>query len=133
MVMGGIVAGARDLYGGTLDTLSAIRGGAGKAASTVTQAPASIYGGTLDTLAGIRSGIGNTALGIADVGGQITSGAIETVTPVTTGITQAVGGMGQFIQEAPGQIVSGVTAPVGQLSRDFLPLAAIAAFVLLRK
>jgi hypothetical protein len=133
MVMGGLVAGARDLYGGTLDTIAGIRSGAGKAASTVTQAPASIYGGTLDTLAGIRGGIGNTALGIADVGGQITSGAIETVTPVTTGITQALGGAGQALVQAPGQVVSGVTAPVGQLSKDILPLAAIAAFVLLRK
>lgn len=117
----------------SLDAIAGIRKGAEQAASTVTGAPAAIYGGTLDTLAGIRGGIGNTALGIADVGGQITSGAIQTVTPVTTGITQSLGGMGQFIQETPRALVSGVTQPVGQLSRDILPLAAIAAFVLLRK
>ena len=32
---------------------------------------------------------------------------------------------------APGAVIGGVTAPVGQLSKDVLPLAAIAAAVLL--
>ena len=32
---------------------------------------------------------------------------------------------------APGAVIGGVTAPVGQLSKDILPLAAIAAAIVL--
>jgi hypothetical protein len=79
--------------------------------------------GVTETITGARSYVGETTLGIADVAGQVTTGAITTVAPVTEGI-----------QDAPGRVLGGVTAPVGQLSKDILPLAAVAAaFLLLRK
>lgn len=80
----------------------------------------SLRKGVTDTITGSRSFIGETALGIADVTGQITTGAITTVAPVTQGI-----------QDAPGRVLGGVTAPIGDLSKDILPLVAVAGAILL--
>ena len=87
--------------------------------------------GVTETITGARSYVGETTLGIADVAGEVTTGAITTVAPVTEGITQSLGGAGAFVKEAPGAVVGGITQPVGQLSKDILPLAAVAAAVLL--
>ena len=113
----------------------------GGLSTAVSGAQAGITGvGTFvaDSITGARetvtSNIGETALGLADVTGKITTGAITTVAPVTTGTVQALGGFGQTLVSAPGRVIGGVTAPVGQLSKDILPLVAIAgAILLLRK
>ena len=44
---------------------------------------------------------------------------------------EAIGNFGKAITGAPGAVIEGAAAPVGQLSKDVLPLAAIAAAVLL--
>ncbi len=44
---------------------------------------------------------------------------------------EAIGKTFTAVTGAPGAVIGGVTAPVGQLSKDVLPLAAIAAAVLL--
>jgi len=44
---------------------------------------------------------------------------------------ETIGNFGKAITGAPGAVIEGAAAPVGQLSKDVLPLAAIAAAVLL--
>lgn len=61
-------------------------------------------------------------------GGRQISGDVQEISGKTQ---EAIGKAGAAITGAPGTVVSGVTQPVGQLSRDVLPLAAIAAAVLL--
>jgi hypothetical protein len=76
----------------------------------------------------------NLYTGLGDIGGAVVSG-IRT----TSGDLQDISGKtqrsaGQFFDKitgAPGAVIEGATAPVGQLSKDVLPLAAIAAAVLL--
>lgn len=65
----------------------------------------------------------NLYTGLANISGDIQN---------ISGKTQEAAGKGfSALTGAPGAVIGGVTAPVGQLSKDVLPLAAIAAAVLL--
>ena len=72
-------------------------------------------------------GLGNFASGLFEGGRQI-SGDIQDISGKTQ---EAIGNFGSAITGAPGAVIEGAAAPVGQLSKDVLPLAAIAAAVLL--
>ena len=72
-------------------------------------------------------GLGNFVSGLYEGGRQV-SGDVQAISGKTQ---QAIGNFGSALTDAPGAVVGGVTAPVGQLSKDILPLAAIAAAVLL--
>jgi hypothetical protein len=61
-------------------------------------------------------------------GGRQVSGDVQDISGKTQ---EAAGKAFAAVTGAPGTVVSGVTQPVGQLSRDVLPLAAIAAAILL--
>jgi len=63
-------------------------------------------------------------------GGRQISGDVQEISGKTQ---EAIGKAGAAITGAPGTVVSGVTQPVGQLSKDILPLAAIAAAIVLLK
>jgi hypothetical protein len=63
-------------------------------------------------------------------GGRQISGDVQDISGKTQ---EAIGKAGAAITGAPGTVVSGVTQPVGQLSKDILPLAAIAAAIVLLK
>tara|TARA_Y100001972_G_C7542499_1_gene272903 strand:- start:29 stop:442 length:414 start_codon:yes stop_codon:yes gene_type:complete len=85
-------------------------------------------------LTGLGEAATSTALGLGNVfgrfieGGRQVSGDVQEISGKTQ---EAIGNLGSAVTSAPGAIVGGVTAPVGQLSKDVLPLAAIAAAVLL--
>jgi hypothetical protein len=82
-------------------------------------------------LAGLGQAAVSTGLNIFGKfyeGGRQISGDVQEISGKTQ---EAIGKAGGAIIGAPGTVVSGVTQPVGQLSRDVLPLAAIAAAVLL--
>ena len=72
---------------------------------------------------GILGGLG----GLFEGGRQV-SGDVQEVSGKTQ---EALGKLGKTITSAPGAVIGGVTAPVGQLSKDILPLAAIAAAIVL--
>ena len=72
-------------------------------------------------------GLGNFVSGLYEGGRQV-SGDVQNISGKTQ---EALGKAGSAITSAPGAVIGGVTAPVGQLSKDVLPLAAIAAAVLL--
>ena len=72
-------------------------------------------------------GLGNFVSGLYEGGRQV-SGDVQDISGKTQ---EAIGKAGSAITSAPGAVIGGVTAPVGQLSKDVLPLAAIAAAVLL--
>ena len=78
----------------------------------------------------------NLYTGLGDIGGAVFSG-IRTVSGDVQDISgktqEAIGKGFTGLTGAPGAVVGGVTAPVGQLSRDILPLAAIAAAIVLLK
>ena len=61
-------------------------------------------------------------------GGRQVSGDVQEISGKTQ---EAAGKALTAVTGAPGAVVGGVTAPVRQLSKDVLPLAAIAAAVLL--
>ena len=61
-------------------------------------------------------------------GGRQVSGDVQDISGKTQ---EAAGRAFSAVTGAPGTVIGGVTAPVGQLSKDVLPLAAIAAAVLL--
>ncbi len=63
-------------------------------------------------------------------GGRQISGDVQEISGKTQ---EAIGKAGAAITGAPGTVVSGVTQTVGQLSKDILPLAAIAAAIVLLK
>ena len=66
------------------------------------------------------------------IGGPLTGlGEAATSTAMGLKTQEAIGKVGSAVTGAPGAVIGGVTAPVGQLSKDVLPLAAIAAAVLL--
>ena len=74
--------------------------------------------------------LGNFASGLFEGGRQV-SGDVQEISGKTQ---EAIGKGFGALTGAPGAVIEGVTAPVGQLSKDILPLAAIAAaIVLLRK
>ena len=90
-------------------------------------------GGPLAGLGQAVSGLGMTALGLPEkliMGLRDTSQDIQEISGKTQ---EAIGKAGAAITGAPGTVVSGVTEPVGQLSKDILPLAAIAAAIVLLK
>ena len=71
---------------------------------------------------------GMSVFGKFNEAGRQTSGDVQEISgklqeAISKGFTGLTG--------APGAVIGGVTAPVGQLSKDVLPLAAIAAAVLL--
>jgi hypothetical protein len=72
-------------------------------------------------------GLGNFASGLYEGGRQV-SGDVQDISGKTQ---EAIGNFGKAITGAPGAVIEGAAAPVGQLSKDVLPLAAIAAAVLL--
>ena len=113
---------------------SAVVGGikeTGEAFSDRIPTPKSIGG----PLIGLGEGAVSAGLGVTGKlfeGGRQISGDVQDISGRTQ---EAIGNFGGALVGAPGTIVSGVTsgitAPVGQLSKDVLPLAAIAAAVLL--
>ena len=72
-------------------------------------------------------GLGNFVSGLYEGGRQV-SGDVQDISGKTQ---EAIGKTFTAVTDAPGAVIGGVTAPVGQLSKDVLPLAAIAAAVLL--
>jgi hypothetical protein len=72
-------------------------------------------------------GLGNFVSGLYEGGRQV-SGDVQDISGKTQ---EAIGNFGKAITGAPGAVIEGAAAPVGQLSKDVLPLAAIAAAVLL--
>ena len=72
-------------------------------------------------------GLGNFVSGLYEGGRQI-SGDVQDISGKTQ---EAIGNFGKAITGAPGAVIEGAAAPVGQLTKDVLPLAAIAAAVLL--
>ena len=110
--------------------VTTLRGGA-EAFSDRAPTPKQIGG----PLIGLGEGVIGTGLDITGKvfeGGRQVSGDIQDISGKTQ---EAIGNFGGAIVSAPGTFVSGVTtgitAPVGQLSKDVLPLAAIAAAALL--
>ena len=85
-------------------------------------------------LAGLGEAATSTALGLGNFvsglyeGGRQVSGDVQDISGKTQ---KAIGNLGKGITGAPGTVIGGVTAPVGQLSKDILPLAAIAAAIVL--
>ena len=98
-----------------------------KAYSQRNPTPKSI-GGPLTGLGKAAVSTGLDIFGKFYEGGRQISGDVQEISGKTQ---EAIGKAGGAIVGAPGAVVSGVTQPVGQLSRDVLPLAAIAAAVLL--
>jgi hypothetical protein len=72
-------------------------------------------------------GLGNFARGLYEGGRQV-SGDVQDISGKTQ---EAIGNFGSAITGAPGAVIEGAAAPVGQLSKDILPLAAIAAAIVL--
>ena len=113
---------------------SAIVGGikeTGEAFSDRIPTPQAIGGPLIDLGQGaVSTGLDITG-GLFEGGRQI-SGDVQDISGKTQ---EAIGKFGGALVSAPGTVTSGVTtgitAPVGQLSKDVLPLAAIAAAVLL--
>tara|TARA_Y100000296_G_C5031620_1_gene185153 strand:- start:90 stop:503 length:414 start_codon:yes stop_codon:yes gene_type:complete len=87
-------------------------------------------------LAGLGEAATSTAMGLGNVfgrfieGGRQVSGDVQDVTGKTYATAKDAF---QTVVGVPGTIVEGVTDPVGQLSKDILPLAAIAAALVLLK
>jgi len=85
-------------------------------------------------LAGLGEAATSTALGLGNVfgrfieGGRQVSGDVQDISGKTQ---ESAGKFFEAITGAPGAVIEGAAAPVGQLSKDVLPLAAIAAAVLL--
>ena len=85
-------------------------------------------------LAGLGEAATSTALGLGNAfgrfieGGRQVSGDVQEISGKTQ---EAAGRAFSAVTGAPGTVIGGVTAPVGQLSKDILPLAAIAAAIVL--
>ena len=87
--------------------------------------------GPLTGLGEAASGLGMTALGLPEkliMGLRDTSQDFQDISGKTQ---ESAGKFFGAITGAPGAVIEGAAAPVGQLSKDVLPLAAIAAAVLL--
>ena len=87
--------------------------------------------GPLTGLGEAASGLGMTALGLPEkliMGLKDTSQDFQDISGKTQ---ESAGKFFGAITGAPGAVIEGAAAPVGQLSKDVLPLAAIAAAVLL--
>ena len=87
-------------------------------------------------LSGLGEAATSTAMGLGNVfgrfieGGRQVSGDVQDITGRTYGTAKDAF---QTVVGVPRTIVEGVTDPVGQLSKDILPLAAIAAALVLLK
>ena len=85
-------------------------------------------------LAGLGKAATSTAMGLGNVlgrlyeGGRQVSGDLQDISGKTQ---RSAGDFFDKITGAPGAVIEGATEPVGQLTKDILPLAAIAAAVLL--
>ena len=116
---GAIIEGGEQLFEGIK--------GAGEAFSDRAPTPKQIGGPITD----LGLGVVSTGLGLGEKifgeGRQI-SGDVQDISGKTQ---EAIGKGFSALTGAPGAVVGGVTQPVGQLSKDVLPLAAIAAAVLL--
>jgi hypothetical protein len=88
------------------------------------------FGGPLVGLGQAAVSTGLDIFGKFYEGGRQISGDVQEISGKTQ---EAIGKAGAAITGAPGAVVSGVTQPVGQLSKDILPLAAIAAAIVLLK
>ena len=87
--------------------------------------------GPLTGLGEAASGLSMTALGLPEkliMGLRDTSQDFQDISGKTQ---ESAGKFFGAITGAPGAVIEGAAAPVGQLSKDVLPLAAIAAAVLL--
>jgi len=98
--------------------------------------PKPIGGPVVSTLTGIGTGF----QGLFDDGGiifnRLIGGARQTSQDVQDISGKTQDSAGKFfgaITGAPGAVIEGAAAPVGQLSKDILPLAAIAAAIVLLK
>ena len=101
-----------------------------RAYSDRTPTPKNFFG-PLTGLGEAASGLGMTALGLPEkliMGLRDTSQDFQDISGKTQ---ESAGKFFGAITGAPEAVIGGVTAPVGQLSKDVLPLAAIAAAVLL--
>ena len=101
-----------------------------RAYSDRTPTPKNFFG-PLTVLGEAASGLGMTALGLPEkliMGLRDTSQDFQDISGKTQ---ESAGKFFGAITGAPEAVIGGVTAPVGQLSKDVLPLAAIAAAVLL--
>ena len=90
--------------------------------------PPKPIGGPLTGLGQAAVSTGLSVFGKFYQGGRQISGDVQNISGKTQ---EAIGNLGRGITGAPGAVVGGVTAPVGQLSKDILPLAAIAAAIVL--
>ena len=101
-----------------------------RAYSDRTPTPKNFFG-PLTGLGEAASGLGMTALGLPEkliMGLKDTSQDFQDISGKTQ---ESAGKFFGAITGAPGAVIEGAAAPVGQLSKDVLPLAAIAAAVLL--
>ena len=101
-----------------------------RAYSDRTPTPKNFFG-PLTGLGEAASGLGMTALGLPEkliMGLRDTSQDFQDISGKTQ---ESAGKFFGAITGAPGAVIEGAAAPVGQLSKDVLPLAAIAAAVLL--
>ena len=101
-----------------------------RAYSDRTPTPKNFFG-PLTGLGEAASSLGMTALGLPEkliMGLRDTSQDFQDISGKTQ---ESAGKFFGAITGAPEAVIGGVTAPVGQLSKDVLPLAAIAAAVLL--
>jgi len=98
-----------------------------RAYSDRTPTPKNFFG-PLTGLGEAAVSTGMSVFGKFNEGGRQTSGDVQ---EISGKLQEAIGKGFTGLTGAPGAVVGGVTAPVGQLSKDVLPLAAIAAAVLL--
>ena len=90
-------------------------------------------GGPLSGLGEAASNFGMTAIGLPEkliMGLRETSQDVQDITGRTYGTAKDAL---ETVVSIPGTLTESVTAPVGQLSKDILPLAAIAAALVLLK
>lgn len=111
------------------DTAGGIYGGAKEAFSERAPTPKQIGGPVVSTL----TGVGTDVRGLLDDGGMIFNRLIGGARQTSGDVQEIIGKSFTALTGAPGALVGGVTDPVGQLSKDILPLAAIAAAIVLLK
>ena len=88
-------------------------------------------GGPLTNLGEGAKNIGMTALGLPEAVMLKFFETSQDLQDISGKTQESAGKFFGAITSAPGAVIEGAAAPVGQLSKDVLPLAAIAAAVLL--
>ena len=126
-LFGKITSGISQLEETVVETAGGLSEGAKQAFSDRFPTPKSI-GGPLTGLGEAATSTGFDVFGKLYEGGRQTSGDVQ---EISGKLQEAIGKGFTGLTGAPGAVVSGVTAPVGQLTKDILPLAAVAAAVLL--